>query len=336
MPTQKPTASEIIYFDSGITGSASWSGPVIGTNHFGNNPAVLPIVIMLVSGDASDWFVGFNHRHVTITKGASGKYSLMGMLVTGQQETILNWRNSGLDLVVKVHKINTEVMPEYADIEITFGAYEPTLATALTKHPTASPTYSPTNFSYPKDFTSSSCGNFVCDADENPNTCPPDCIEMIAKTNSIGDSESRGQMFTIDAKTNHVSITSFDVAGKESGNSMCSVFTRAGEYRDYEENNSGWELIFEKRVGLIRGVPTTLGALYRDVTILPGSRQAFYIVCKAGFLYKKGKIEGSPYYSDDYLVINEGVATKKLFQKVSDKLQYSGWIRYVSNSNLGR
>lgn len=329
-PTQKPTASEIVYFDSGVAGSASWSGPIIGTNHFGNNPAGLPIVIMLVSGEEGvTWFVGFNHRHVTITKGAGGKYSLMGMLVTQQKETIANWRNSGFDLEIKVHKINENVVPASADIEITFGADVPTLSMALTKHPTSSPTYSPTDLP-------STCGNFVCDADENPETCPTDCGEMILKPNSIGNSESRGQMFTVDAKTNHVTITSFDVAGIENGNTMCSVFTRAGEYQGHEEDSSGWELIFEKRVSLKQGVPTTLGALYREVTILSGSRQAFYIVCKAGFLHKQGKTEGAPYYSDNGLIINEGVATKKLFQKVSDKLQYGGWIRYVYQQSAHR
>ena len=131
-PTQKPTASEIVYFDSGVAGSASWSGPIIGTNHFGNNPAGLPIVIMLVSGEEGvTWFVGFNHRHVTITKGAGGKYSLMGMLVTQQKETIANWRNSGFDLEIKVHKINENVVPAFADIEITFGADVPTLSMAV-------------------------------------------------------------------------------------------------------------------------------------------------------------------------------------------------------------
>jgi hypothetical protein len=150
LPTQKPTTSEIIYFDSGVTECAAWSGPVIGVNHYGNNPDVLPIVVMLVSGDASTWFIGFNHEHVTITKGEGGQYSLMGILVAGQTETISNWRGSALDLVVKVEKINTNVIPEYADIEITFGADGPCLITPKpvpsTTEPTGIPSSLPTDY----------------------------------------------------------------------------------------------------------------------------------------------------------------------------------------------
>ena len=122
MPSTSPTLSDVRNFDSGTQGGTSWTGALIGVNdHYNNNPSHLPTIVMLESDDGAYWFIGFNHYHVTITKWQSGVHSLRGILVEGQSETIGNWRDSGIDLKVLVHEINTNASPHFADIEIIFG-----------------------------------------------------------------------------------------------------------------------------------------------------------------------------------------------------------------------
>ena len=58
---------------------------------------------------------------MTITKVKDWQSSLMGTLPAGNSETITNWRNSGLNLMIKVNEIDTNVTPSYASVEITFG-----------------------------------------------------------------------------------------------------------------------------------------------------------------------------------------------------------------------
>ena len=140
---------DIVYFDPHTTGDAAWSGKLIGVSHYGSNRFNLPVIILLVTGDAFDWFIGFNDVDVTITKiqMEDEQFSLMGTLIAGQSETISSWRNSGLDLVVKVNEINTNASPVYADVEITFGSQDmPTLVQTL--GPTRSPSKNPTDVSF--------------------------------------------------------------------------------------------------------------------------------------------------------------------------------------------
>ena len=89
-----------------------------------NNPSFRPIIVLLEPGEDSNdrWFVVFIDIHVTITKLENGKtYTLESVMVAGENTTLTNWRDSGLDLVVMVHEMNTNESPSYADVEITFG-----------------------------------------------------------------------------------------------------------------------------------------------------------------------------------------------------------------------
>jgi len=142
-PTRLSTASGIRVFDSGTLGGKSWSGSLIASGAYSknnNNSSNRPTTIQLISGDASDWFVGFNNMQVTIIEVKDGtQYFLKGALIAGNSATITNWRDSGLDLVVKVHQINTNASPEYANVEITFGT-NPSPSKEPAREPTAKPT----------------------------------------------------------------------------------------------------------------------------------------------------------------------------------------------------
>ena len=89
-----------------------------------NNPTFCPIVVLLDVGEGSNdkYFVGFNERQVTVASLVDGAYSLVDAMVAGESTTLTNWRDSGLDLMVMVHEVNTDESPSYADVEITFGS----------------------------------------------------------------------------------------------------------------------------------------------------------------------------------------------------------------------
>lgn len=135
-------------------------------------------------------------------------------------------------------------------------------------------------------------------------------------------------MFTIDA-TVDITVISFDIVGKKDGNGEVMVYTRVGDFQGHEEDESGWELIFNKAVQVEKRVRSSLGLLDRDVHINEGMTQSFFVWAKKGLLYTEGDANrrGLPYDSDASLVINEGIATKKLFQKITGNGQFSGGIR---------
>ena len=161
VPTPAPVLSEIKIFDSGLNGGTSWTDNIINSSYNNNNPSKRPIVVYLTTDDNSDWMVGFTDNLVTITTKNDGQHYLKGALAAGQSETITNWRNSGLKLKVQVHEINTNVSPEYANVEITLES-KPTAnpthrPTKLpTKRPTPRPSNRPTNVSYKQ----SECAHF--------------------------------------------------------------------------------------------------------------------------------------------------------------------------------
>jgi len=55
----------------------------------------------------------------------------------GDVTRITNWRRTGMDLLITVLDIRTDVIPGYADIEVTFGPQDtPSPTKMLTSAPT--------------------------------------------------------------------------------------------------------------------------------------------------------------------------------------------------------
>jgi len=127
-PSPPPTMNGIVMFDSGTTGSKSWSGDLIRIMDYsnGNNPNNLPIVVMLETGGSSTWFIGFNGVGVTLTRANNGDQSLLGVLAEGRRAIVRNWRYSELNLVIEVSETNTSGSPHFAAVGLQFG--EPQLA----------------------------------------------------------------------------------------------------------------------------------------------------------------------------------------------------------------
>lgn len=281
-----------------------------------NNPSFRPIVVLLDPGEGSNdsWFVGFNERQVTVASLVDGAYSLVDAMVAGESTTLKNWRDSGLDLVVMVHELNTDESPSYADVEITFEAAVPTEA--------------------------AECGNSICEADETPITCKSDCVAKKFYTSPKPDTEAAGQMFTIDAAAsstggNGIRISAFDAVSQSGGKDECRVYTRPGDYAGHEEDADGWELLLDTNVELKKMYPTSLGILDPEVSIPAGAKQSFYVWCKEGIMYTQGEkgAEGVSYSSDDSLVIHQGVVTKQLFEKVTDTGKFCGGISYYASAS---
>ncbi|KAL7554670.1 hypothetical protein ACHAWF_018161 [Thalassiosira exigua] len=197
---------------------------------------------------------------------------------------------------------------------------------------TATPTQNPTK-KITEAPTVSSCGNSVCNANESPETCPGDCTLKSLDTISMGNAYTGGLMFSVDSRVRGVRVTSFDVVGYKEGYNECAVYTRAGDYSGYEADITAWELIFHQEVHLLNKVPTNLGVLNKEVLIAAGSTRAFYILCSNGLLYKKenGWEEADPLDTDTSLVINRGLATKKMFANVKGGGQFSGAIKYIAS-----
>ena len=124
-------------FDTGANGGTSWRGRIAGVAEYDRSN--YPIVVKIETGRSDDWFIGFNRQtgpHAdnqqapdrlavySVQAGNGLSYStssLKGHLGRLQQGTIANWRGSGQELKIKVNDINTDVVPGYADVEISFG-----------------------------------------------------------------------------------------------------------------------------------------------------------------------------------------------------------------------
>ncbi|KAL7533597.1 hypothetical protein ACHAXR_010512 [Thalassiosira sp. AJA248-18] len=309
-------------WNSGTSGGTRWSGTLTGVAEYDAN-SNNGIVLKLETGNSADYFIGFNRAagpnadnkqaddKVTIyqVKDGDGKaYShsyLKATIGEGNTHTVENWRKSGLDLVVKAHKIDTTVNPGYAELEVTFGPQT---------NPTRSPTPAPTN---------------------NPTLSPTSNPTEGSLVQSSGNANSGGQMFTIQAATSEVIVSSFAIPGKKDGDSDVIVYTRIGDYAGHEEDVGGWEKIYDKKIAVEKGVITNLGKLDRDVRIPAGSSRSFYVYSKKGMLYEKGaNKKGIPFGGDGSIVIESGIGTKKLFEEVTGFGQYSGEITYYTSVGL--
>lgn len=294
--------TDIQEWDSGIIGGTYWSGQLVGIAEYGIDPRDRPVVLKLETGTDTDLYIGFNRAtgankdndeaddELTVTEmGANGlTYSqsyLKATLRSGEVYTRSNWRDSGIDLVVRVNEINIAVVPGYADIVVEFGDYS-------SGSPTSRPTSSPT----PR------CGNNVCDAEETVDSCPVDCIDRELTSRYTYDSGSSGNMFTVEAKRD-LTVTSLDMSSNKMGVGTVRVYTRLGSYEGHESSADGWELIHDRtdvqQNG--RGNATPLGDFEAGVEIREGEKRSFYVHAEDGVVYMRGSTVGSINATDESL-----------------------------------
>ena len=145
---------DTVVWNSGVRGGTSWSGSLIGVADYHNNYNKRHIVVKLETGTPNDFFVSFNRasgvnqdvldardKVTVIQAGHDGldfsQSRIKAVLSQGESFLITNWRDSGLDLIVFVKKINLDTSPGYADVILSF------------EQAANVPTYFPTSLSFP-------------------------------------------------------------------------------------------------------------------------------------------------------------------------------------------
>lgn len=147
----------------------------------------------------------------------------------------------------------------------------------------------------------SSCGDNLCDLDENSATCSEDCSELIFTPSATGGNGAIGTMFAVRAIRDLV-VTSLNFhAGKKSGSQMVQVYTRKGVFRGFELKQAGWDLIYNNTMDVNKRQMATplVGGFYNPINILSGEIRSFFVYTTAKVLYDVGG-------PDDMLVSSDG------------------------------
>ena len=193
------------------------------------------------------------------------------------------------------------------------------------------------------------CGNNFCEPDvgEDPDTCPSDCSVSTFKTKTNNNSNNAGGiMLTLKAAGESTSstartsrdpicVTKLDVFGKKDADGVqVRVYTKVGSYIGFEEDDSVWQIVYNRQISTEKGVATQL-EFDQPVCITPGDEYSFYIYSKKGLMFPKGNGSNKqvPYDTDNKLMIMEGIATKKEFDQVTADSYYNGEVRYFSSGS---
>ena len=333
---------DVRVWNSGVTGETSWSGRIVGIADYEHpNRNEHPVVVKLESGTPRDLFLGFNrasgiNRQVVdgrdkvvvyeaLSDGLSYSQShIKSILSNGQECTISNWRDSGLDLEIKVTNIsNTD--PAFAEVLVNFGNPKPTPPPSLppTRVPSPLPISVPTK-GFWNDETSrptgdgfwnvGKCGNAVCDNDETATSCAVDCTENRLETTFDFDLGSGGAMFTILAQRN-IEVNALSINSMSHGDGTVTVYSRPGGYEGHTDSDEGWTLVLDKS-GIYhqrRGSKTEIGAFDQSITVPAGTNQSFFVSSTRGLVYKAGSVEGGVFSRNDALSILEGIGTDETF-----------------------
>jgi hypothetical protein len=118
-----------------------------------------------------------------------------------------------------------------------------------------------------------------------------------------------GNLFTLEAKSNQVSIEGFDIH-VDAGATTIEIYSRPGVIVT-NNNDNGWFLIQTVQVdGQGKGSVTVLPDFTAPVNIPAFSKQSFYVTSadEKDVWYTIGQQLGQAYVSDDYLSILEGYA----------------------------
>jgi len=352
---------KIITWDSGEEGGTVLDTKMVGIAEFDKITDNNPVVIKLETGGSLDYFVGFNRATgatsqnrlasdlVTIYEmGNNGlSYSnsfLNAYLAEGESHTISKWRGTKQDLTITVLEINTNTgdAPGYAHVKIVFGdeptsvptnlpTAEPTTGPPTTPQPTANPVVStppPTANPVEGPF----CGDGICDGQESPDDCDADCIIVDFKaSNGKSNAKTNGLMFSLDAKE-AVTLRSLDVEGKKDGESRVTVYALQGDYEGNEFNEGAWERVFDHSVSLQQNVATNIGQFDKEVAIAAGERISLFVFSKNGLRMSTNTGSLRKAHEDNSLVMYDGLAFKKEFNKVEQNGQWNSAVKYYASS----
>eukprot|EP00804_Cyclotella_cryptica_P025581 CCRYP_002822-RA/>CCRYP_002822-RA protein AED:0.08 eAED:0.08 QI:1628/1/1/1/0.77/0.6/10/590/602 len=213
-------------------------------------------------------------------------------------------------------------------------------ATATTpspsKRPTSNPTPNPTNntpnTSSPTTHPTSSgspCGDGVCarQTNENPQTCPNDCIVQQLTLGSSSNGNAKAVMFTATA-IDSASFASFGVFGNKSGNTLVEVYSRVGDYTGVEQNPNAWERCFSNTVQLVKNQVANIDILTCDTFTAAGNKRSFQVYVKNGMLIQNGVTATS----NASIKIENGIFLKDRFNQKKGNAIMTGSLSFIKES----
>lgn len=155
------------------------------------------------------------------------------------------------------------------------------------------------------------------------------------ETNFAGTLHASGQIFEVVAKSQAISITSFDV-NMDTGTDEVSVYSRPG---DLVASDDGlWLLISVFNVtGQGRGLKTSLPSFDFPVVVPAGLKQSFYIATNSttiDFWYSTGTELGSVLASNDDMDILEGYSIGNAWKGYAVPRQWNGVIYYSTGGTV--
>ncbi|KAL7519280.1 hypothetical protein ACHAWX_004062 [Stephanocyclus meneghinianus] len=211
-------------------------------------------------------------------------------------------------------------------------AATPSPSTRPTSNPTPNPTNNAPSIRVPTTrptSSGSSCGNGVCErqANENPQTCPNDCIVQQMTLGSSSNGNAKGVMFTATA-IDSVAFASFGVFGNKNGNTLVEVYSRVGDYIGVEQNPNSWELCFSKTVQLQKNQVTNIDTLSCDTYTAAGSKRSFHVYAKNGMLIQN---EASATFNAS-LKIENGIFLKDRFNQNKGSALLTGVLSFIKET----
>lgn len=157
--------------------------------------------------------------------------------------------------------------------------------------------------------------------------------------NELISNKGRGLMFTIRAKRNIV-IQGFDIFARAHAAINILVYTRGGGFNDttFEQwqTNTGshddFTLLYDGSIPNQGSSLFVLDDFKQNVRVTEGQTQTFYVFSQEGLKVGYGSELGSIYSEDSSIVIYEGRATKRFFERPRQgSWKWAGTIRYYND-----
>ena len=144
---------------------------------------------------------------------------------------------------------------------------------------------------------------------------------------SRGKTGAVGQMFDVDASID-ISITSLGLHISSTSESDIQIYSRLGSFRGHEHDKSKWVKILDTtaRCEGVSSITEING--FSPLLVHAKRTRSFYVVSTSkDLVYSKIK-NADVLSSNDDMTIKVGSLTKKLFDKVQDKIGWNGVVYY--------
>lgn len=242
-------------------------------------------------------------------------------------------------LTVKVNKIDIQVAPGYAEVEVFLGdarapetskpthapiTSSPTFSSSPTHAPIIEPSMAPSNFPTPVPSVSPS---------GSPSLPPGKSATKVYTTKKEPKQKAKGLMFEMMAGTTRVVVERLSFEQEKDKGKETKVYYQLGSYQNFRNgglDQSGWKQVYSgeaKKMG--DGFEVELDAA---VTISAGQTASFYIEDGNGVMVAEGSKEFEPSENAGSFTIMTGASIKKPWQQKDKDADFSGGITYYTIS----